>query len=68
MWRSADLIVIGAANVPEVYVAFFEAVNTVIEGLLAYLKGKGQPYRARTYLAMDSIMIIYISQRRPVIG
>lgn len=43
------MIVIGAANVPGAYVAFFGAVNTVIGGLLIYFKGRGQPNRARMF-------------------
>lgn len=40
---------LGASSSSHVYITVFGALNTVIAGLVAYLKSRGQPMRARMY-------------------
>ncbi|KAF4554631.1 Hypothetical protein D9617_4g003860 [Elsinoe fawcettii] len=45
----AALTGLAAADVNRVLITVFGAVNTIIAGLVAYLKSRGQPMRARMY-------------------
>ncbi|KAF2754531.1 hypothetical protein EJ05DRAFT_479503 [Pseudovirgaria hyperparasitica] len=45
----AALTALGAANISHVTVAFLGALNTVIAGLVTYLRSRGQPMRARMF-------------------
>jgi len=43
----AALTALGASESSHILIAVFGALNTVIAGLIAYLKSRGQPMRAR---------------------
>ena len=45
----ATLTALGASNSPGVYVAVFGAINTIIAGLVTYLKSRAQPMRSRMF-------------------
>lgn len=45
----AALTALGASQSPSIYVTIFGALNTVIAGLVTYLKSRGQPMRARMF-------------------
>ncbi|KAJ9631319.1 hypothetical protein H2204_008261, partial [Knufia peltigerae] len=45
----AALTALGASESSHVLITIFGAMNTVIAGLVAYLKSRGQPMRARMY-------------------
>ncbi|KAF2227789.1 hypothetical protein BDZ85DRAFT_315315 [Elsinoe ampelina] len=45
----AALTALGAAAANHILITVFGAVNTIIAGLVAYLKSRGQPMRARMY-------------------
>ncbi|KAF1347077.1 hypothetical protein BDV97DRAFT_358451 [Delphinella strobiligena] len=45
----AALTALGASDSSRVLITVFGALNTVIAGLIAYLKSRGQPMRARMY-------------------
>ena len=45
----AALTGLGASNSPGILIAIFGAVNTVIAGVIAFLKSRGQPMRARMF-------------------
>ncbi|EXJ85821.1 hypothetical protein A1O1_06190 [Capronia coronata CBS 617.96] len=45
----AALTALGASESSHVLITLFGALNTVIAGLVAYLKSRGQPMRARMY-------------------
>lgn len=45
----AALTALGASESSHILIACFGALNTVIAGLIAYLKSRGQPMRARMY-------------------
>ena len=45
----ATLTALGASNSPGIYVAVFGALNTIIAGLVTYLKSRGQPMRSRMF-------------------
>jgi len=45
----ATLTALGAAAASPILVTLFGAMNTIIAGLVAYLKSRGQPMRARMY-------------------
>jgi hypothetical protein len=45
----AALTALGASNSSHVLITIFGAMNTIIAGLVAYLKSRGQPMRARMY-------------------
>jgi small basic protein len=45
----AVLTALGASSSPHIVIAVFGALNTVIAGIITYLKGMGQPMRARAF-------------------
>jgi hypothetical protein len=45
----AALTALGASNSSHILITIFGAMNTIIAGLVAYLKSRGQPMRARMY-------------------
>ena len=46
----ATLTALGASNASHVLITIFGVANTIIAGLVAYLKSRGQPMRARMFL------------------
>jgi hypothetical protein len=60
---AASLTAMGAANTNHVGVTAFGAINTVIAGLLTYLKGSGLPNRLRYYENEWKKVREYIEQR-----
>jgi hypothetical protein len=60
---AASLTAMGAANSGHVGVTAFGAINTVIAGLLTYLKGSGLPMRLRYYENEWKKVREYIEQR-----
>ncbi|KAL8741808.1 MAG: hypothetical protein Q9190_005623, partial [Brigantiaea leucoxantha] len=59
----AALTALGAANGPSAIVTIFGAVNTVIAGLLTYLKGQGLPTRLEQYLHLLRTLREHIEER-----
>jgi len=60
---AAALTALGASNGPHKAVVVFGAVNTVIAGFLAYLKGSGLPNRLKYYENEWTKVREYIEQR-----
>lgn len=60
---AAALTALGAAHANSHAVTVFGAINTVIAGFLAYLKGSGQPMRYKYYAHEWSKIREYIEQR-----
>ncbi|OAL50623.1 hypothetical protein IQ07DRAFT_599716 [Pyrenochaeta sp. DS3sAY3a] len=60
---AAALTAMGAANTNHVGITAFGAINTVIAGLLTYLKGSGLPNRIRWYENEWKKVREYIEQR-----
>jgi hypothetical protein len=60
---AASLTAMGAANTNHVGITAFGAINTVIAGLLTYLKGSGLPNRLRYYENEWKKVREYIEQR-----
>lgn len=60
---AAALTAMGAANTNHVSITAFGAINTVIAGLLTYLKGSGLPNRIRWYENEWKKVREYIEQR-----
>lgn len=60
---AASLTAMGAANTNHVSITAFGAVNTVIAGILTYLKGSGLPNRIRWYENEWKKIREYIEQR-----
>lgn len=60
---AAALTAMGAANTNHVSITAFGAINTVIAGLLTYLKGSGLPNRIRWYENEWKKIREYIEQR-----
>ena len=60
---AAALTAIGAANGPHMAVTVLGAVNTVIAGMLTYLKGQGLPNRLRRYQSELRKVREYIEER-----
>lgn len=60
---AASLTAMGAANSNHVSITAFGAINTVIAGLLTYLKGSGLPNRIRYYENEWKKVREYIEQR-----
>ena len=59
----AALTALGAANGPASAVTFLGAVNTVVAGLLTYLKGQGLPMRLEQYLHQLRTLREHIEER-----
>ena len=60
---AATLTALGAGNGPHVVVTFFGAVNTIIAGILTYLKGSGIPGRYKYYASSWGKVREYMEQR-----
>ena len=60
---AAALTAIGAANGPHLAVTVLGAVNTVVAGVLTYLKGQGLPNRLRQYQSELRKVREYIEER-----
>jgi hypothetical protein len=60
---AAALTAIGAAKGPHIAVTVLGAVNTVIAGILTYLKGQGLPNRLRQYQSELRKVREYIEER-----
>lgn len=60
---AAALTALGAGNGPRALVTAFGAINTVIAGVLTYIKGSGLPNRKRYYLNEWGQVRQYIEQR-----
>ena len=60
---AAALTALGAANGPHLAVTVLGAVNTVIAGILTYLKGQGLPNRLRQYQSELRKVREYIEER-----
>ncbi len=59
----AALTALGAAKGPPAAVTFLGAVNTVVAGLLTYLKGQGLPTRLEQYLHLLRTLREHIEER-----
>lgn len=59
----AALTALGAAKGPSSAVTFLGAVNTVVAGLLTYLKGQGLPMRLEQYLHLLRTLREHIEAR-----
>lgn len=59
----AALTALGAANGPSAIVTILGALNTVIAGLLTYLKGQGLPMRLEQYLHLLRTLREHIEER-----
>lgn len=59
----AALTALGAAKGPPAAVTFLGAVNTVVAGLLTYLKGQGLPMRLEQYLHLLCTLREHIEAR-----
>ena len=60
---AAALTALGAANGPHLAVTVLGAVNTIIAGILTYLKGQGLPNRLRQYQSELRKVREYIEER-----
>ena len=60
---AAALTALGAAKGPPTAVTFLGAVNTVVAGLLTYLKGQGLPTRLEQYLHLLRTLREHIEER-----
>ena len=60
---AAALTALGAANGPHIAVTVLGALNTVIAGILTYLKGQGLPHRLRQYQSELRKVREYIEER-----
>ena len=59
----AAVTALGAANGPRAAVTIFGAANTIMAGLLTYLKGQGLPYRLEQYLHLLRTLREHIEER-----
>ena len=59
----AAVTALGAANGPRAAVTIFGAANTIMAGMLTYLKGQGLPYRLEQYLHLLRTLREHIEER-----
>ena len=59
----AALTALGAANGPKSAVTVLGAANTIMAGMLTYLKGQGLPYRLEQYLHLLRTLREHIEER-----
>ncbi|KAN0067076.1 hypothetical protein V8E54_014862 [Elaphomyces granulatus] len=60
---AASLTAIGAANGPHTLVTLFGAINTVLAGILTYLKGSGMPAKQKHFVQEWTKIRGHIEQR-----